>query len=91
MMLTEADREMVEKHPDMVIHARKLGKILIDAGIIPHHTTRAIIDISVDGPVTLYIEQFGTARLLSIDWVNALKGELVITRFDDEAQHPPTP
>jgi hypothetical protein len=48
------------------ITGRKLLGVLIEAGIIPHYTTRAVIDVAVDSAVVVYVELFGDERLLQV-------------------------
>lgn len=79
MNITEEHTEMAERYPDMVIMGHLVGKYLVQAGVIPPRTTRCIIDIDVNGPIKIYIEKYGTASLLKVDWIKALAdhGELV--------------
>lgn len=54
-----------------IITAFDLGKILIDAGLIPPTTRRFVIDCDLDKPVTIYVEQFADERLLEVISGNA--------------------
>ena len=77
--------EIKRRTPDSIIAGHELGKLLTDAGLIPPKTRRVIIDIDIDAPVRLYIEQFGTQRWLNVDWVKALTNPaLVIERHTGE-------
>ena len=50
------------------IHGRGFIKALTDAGILREgdYVSRVVIDIDVDGAVTLTIERFGDERLYSL-------------------------
>ena len=83
MNITEEHTKWVEKHPDMVIMGKLVGKYLLEAGVIPPRTARCIIDIPVDGPIKIYIEKFGTARLLSVNWIKALADHADLIEYVD--------
>lgn len=66
------------------ITAESLGKVILEALDIDYRTVqRLIIDCDVTQghaePVKIYLQMVGDARLLDIQWINALKGTDVIT------------
>lgn len=60
-----------------LITSTSLSKKLIEAGIIPPNTRRAIIDIRMNDAVTIYIEAYGDERLLDII-ANNLEGAKIV-------------
>lgn len=47
-----------------IAYSNDIGKRLIELGVIPRFTRRAVIDIPLDGPVTIYCEHFGSNKVL---------------------------
>ena len=73
-----------------IIDGKSLGRMLLDAGIIPPDCRRVIIDVPCEGVVVMYIEQFGDDRLLDIDWGNIVP-EIVVKKTEREPQEPQPP
>lgn len=59
---------------------------LHDLGIIPDCAQRVIIDINVMKPVKIYVQMFGTTRVLQLDWIDLLKNVEVIKTDDMPTQ-----
>lgn len=51
---------------DEALMGWELGRILLEAGLIPAFAQRVVIDVRTDEPVRVYLEMVGTRRLLRV-------------------------
>jgi hypothetical protein len=59
----------------MKISGTKIGAALCEGvGLNPNEVHRIILDIACDDVVLVYVEMYGTTKLLQVNWTDALKG-----------------
>lgn len=67
-----------------IISDHKFGPQLCEAlGLSAEYVRRIIIDVEVDAPVCVFVEMFGSTKLLHLDWVDGLKGAHIATLDKD--------
>jgi hypothetical protein len=69
------------------LDSRELGKVLMDAGILPPKCRKAVIVLELDQPVKVYTECFGDERCLCVDF-KVLRDALL--NPDEDPLGPPT-
>lgn len=75
---------------DRTLHEREFGKKLLkELGLENQKVTRIIIDVQVNEPVRLYIERFGSRRLLDVDFSSLSDGYVIgmedgLQAFEDD-------
>lgn len=74
-----------------MLAATELGSVLIEAGILPEHCTRAIIDIQVGEPVKVYAECLGDRKLLETPKVVDMLRQAEVIRAWQLPDCPPGP
>lgn len=55
----------------------EFGKVLADAGVIGQDVSRVVIDVPANGVVKLYVERYGSRKLLRV--VSTLEGARIKT------------
>jgi len=62
-----------------IIDGHELGKVICEAmDLDPNKVARIILDCPAHGLVALYIQMWGSAELLDVDWGAELKGVKVV-------------
>jgi len=56
------------------ISGHRLGRALVEAGILPPNANRCVIDITADLGVKIYVQLVGSRQLLDFDWAAFLRG-----------------
>jgi hypothetical protein len=63
-----------------IISALPLSEVVCKAlGLDPGEVHRVIVDINAEFPVAVYVEMFGTDKLLEVDWAAGLEGAEIRT------------
>lgn len=62
-----------------VVFGHALGKIICEAmDLDPDKVARIIVDLPAHGAAVLYVQMFGSTKLLDIDWGMELRGIKVV-------------
>lgn len=68
-------RPITKPRPRHMIHGWEAMQCLRDAGVIPPHCQRILIDVPCDDIVRVYTQCVGDEHILDVDWNRLVKPE----------------